>query len=269
MKGLLLKNVNNKALIWEPSTSASVIIIIFSYLKSFRSISSFFGSKPNALIKVTISLDEINLESVLFLNSLPFPLIFFLNPLTSVYVFKILPLNGNTAWFSLFLPCFAEPPAESPSTINNSVPSCLDIWQSASLPGKPLNSNAPFLLTFSRAFLAKSLARAAWTIFARTIFAIDGFWSNHTDNLSFIIVSTIFLTSDETSLSFVCEENFGSGILIDNTHVKPSFISSPEIDNLFFFNKFCSDAYLFTTLVNAFLKPKRWVPPSFWNILFV
>ncbi len=33
---------------------------------------------------------------------------------------RILPLNGNTAWYSLDLPCFAEPPAESPSTKNNS-----------------------------------------------------------------------------------------------------------------------------------------------------
>ena len=48
-------------------------------------------------------------------------------------------------------------------------------------------------------------------------------------------VSTIGLTSDETNLSFVCEENFGSGILTDNTQVNPSLISSPEIVSLFFF----------------------------------
>ena len=39
LNGLLLKKVNNKALICEPSTSASVIIIILPYLKSFKSIS--------------------------------------------------------------------------------------------------------------------------------------------------------------------------------------------------------------------------------------
>ena len=38
-KGLLLKKVNRSALMCEPSTSASVIIIIFPYLKSFKSIS--------------------------------------------------------------------------------------------------------------------------------------------------------------------------------------------------------------------------------------
>ncbi len=53
------------------------------------------GSKPRALIKVTISLDEINFASVFILNS--FPLLFFLDLLVSVYVFKIFPLNGRTA----------------------------------------------------------------------------------------------------------------------------------------------------------------------------
>ena len=189
--------------------------------------------------------------------------------MSSTYVFNIFPLKGKTAWFDLFLPCFAEPPAESPSTINNSVPSCFPIWQSANFPGKPLNSSAPFLLTFSLAFLATSLAIAAWIILAMIIFETDGFWSNHIDNFSFIIVSTIILTSEETNLSFVCEENFGSGIFVDNTQVKPSFISSPEIANLFFFNKLCSLAYLLIILVSALLNPKTWVPPSFWNMLLV
>ena len=31
--------------------------------------------------------------------------------------FNIFPLSGSIAWNFLFLPCFAEPPAESPSTI--------------------------------------------------------------------------------------------------------------------------------------------------------
>jgi hypothetical protein len=34
--------------------------------------------------------------------------------------FKIFPLSGSIAWNSLFLPCFALPPAEFPSTKNNS-----------------------------------------------------------------------------------------------------------------------------------------------------
>jgi hypothetical protein len=39
--------------------------------------------------------------------------------------------------------------------------------------------------------------------------------------------STTGRTSDDTSLSFVCEENFGSGTLTDSTQVRPSRISSP------------------------------------------
>ena len=113
----------------------------------------------------------------------------------------------------------AEPPAESPSTIKSSVPSWLEFWQSANFPGKPVSSSAPFLRTVSRAFLATSLAWAAWIILASITFAIDGFWSNHKESLSLMIVSTIFLTCEETSLSFVCDENLGSGILIDITQV--------------------------------------------------
>ena len=145
----------------------------------------------------------------------------------------------------------------------------MPIWQSANFPGKPLNSKEPFLLTLSLAFLATSLARAAWIIFDKIIFETDGFWSNQIDNFSLIKVSTIFLTSEETNLSFVCDENLGSGILVEITHVNPSLISSPEIDNLFFFNKLCSLAYLFITLVKALLNPNKCVPPSFWKILLV
>jgi len=35
--------------------------------------------------------------------------------------FKILPFSGKIAWKTLSLPCFAEPPAESPSTRYNSL----------------------------------------------------------------------------------------------------------------------------------------------------
>ena len=103
------------------------------------------------------------------------------------------------------------------------------------MPGSPVNSNAPFLLTFSLAFLATSLATAACITLANTILITDGFWSNQTDNFSLIIDSTINLISDETNLSFVWDENLGSGTLIDKTAVNPSLISSPDNETLFFF----------------------------------
>ena len=40
-------------------------------------------------------------------------------------------------------------------------------------------------------------------------------------------LSTAGRTSEETSLSLVCEENFGSATLIDSTAVRPSRQSSP------------------------------------------
>ena len=83
---------------WAPSTSASVMIIILLYL-----IFSISNSGPiPAPIAVTIDLivSEPNILSNLCFST-----------------FIILPLKGNIAWNFLSLPCFADPPAESPSTM--------------------------------------------------------------------------------------------------------------------------------------------------------
>ena len=50
-------------------------------------------------------------------------------------------------------------------------------------------------------------------------------------------LSTTGRTSDETSFSLVCEENFGSGTLTDNTQVIPSRASSPVTLTLAFFER--------------------------------
>ena len=63
-------------------------------------------------------------------------------------------------------PCFAEPPAESPSTRNSSESAGSFSWQSASLPGRPAISSAPLRRVSSRALRAASRARAASMIFA-------------------------------------------------------------------------------------------------------
>ena len=55
---------------------------------------------PIAVINVPISADD-NILSILARST-----------------FKIFPLKGKIAWLDLSLPCFAEPPAESPSTKN-------------------------------------------------------------------------------------------------------------------------------------------------------
>ena len=39
----------------------------------------------------------------------------------------------------------------------------------------------------------------------------------------------------DTSLSFVCDENLGSGTLTDSTQVRPSRMSSPVVSTFAFF----------------------------------
>jgi len=75
-------------------------------------------------------------------------------------VLRTLPLNGSIAWYNLSLPCFADPPAESPSTKNNSFLVLSLDCAGASLPDKDLSLLfffVPFLAS-SLAFLAASLA---------------------------------------------------------------------------------------------------------------
>ena len=80
---------------------------------------------------------------------------------TSLFPFKVC-LVGSIACVNRSLPCFADPPAESPSTIYNSLFEGSFSEQSANFPGSPPPDSAPFL-TVSRAFLAASRALAAFT----------------------------------------------------------------------------------------------------------
>ena len=89
---------------------------------------------------------------------------------------RILPLSGSIACVALVLAFLAEPPAESPSTINISQFSGFLSEQSASFPGRAATDNAVFLVA-SLAFLAASLALLAKTAFSQIIFAIAGFCS--------------------------------------------------------------------------------------------
>ena len=84
--------------------------------------------------------------------------------------FIIFPLKGKIAWLYLSLPCFAEPPAESPSTIKISHSSAFLEVQSANFPGSEPTSNTDFLNTNSLAFWAASLAFLEFNIFSIIIF---------------------------------------------------------------------------------------------------
>ena len=87
-----------------------------------------------------------------------------------------LPRIGRIAWKRRSRPCLAEPPAESPSTMNNSVNDGSRSEQSANFPGSPPPVSA-LLRTVSRALRAASRARAAVMAFSKTFFAIGGFVS--------------------------------------------------------------------------------------------
>ena len=113
--------------------------------------------QPSAVIKVPTS----TLESILSNRAFS--------------TFKIFPFKGNIACVFLTLPCFAEPPAESPSTRNNSDNTGSFSWQSANLPGSPAISKAPFRRVISLAFLAASRARAASIILLTIDFASCGY----------------------------------------------------------------------------------------------
>ncbi len=60
-------------------------------------------------------------------------------------------------------------------------------------------------------------------------FAWAGFSSRNSPSFSATSDSTTPFTSDETSLSLVCDENFGSGSFTDRTAVRPSRESSPVV----------------------------------------
>ena len=113
---------------WAPSTSASVIIIILWYLNFSMSKSSLPIPVPKAVIKVPISwLDSI-------LSGL------------ALSTFSIFPLRGSTAWFFRDLPCFALPPALSPSTIKISRFVGSFSWQSADCQEKDPTKREIFIV---------------------------------------------------------------------------------------------------------------------------
>ena len=73
-------------------------------------------------------------------------------------VFSTLPRSGRIAWRLRSRPCFADPPAESPSTMNSSLDGTPGIVQSLSLPGRfePMRRRA-----LARDLLLRRAARLA------------------------------------------------------------------------------------------------------------
>ena len=87
--------------------------------------------------------------------------------------------------------------------------------------------------------------------------------------MSLTMPSTAGRTSDETSLSLVCEENFGSATFTESTAVKPSRQSSPVSATFSLRATPPEFAYAVIWRVSAPRKPARWVPPSRCGMLLV
>ena len=121
----------------------------------------------------------------------------------------------------------------------------------------------------SRAFLAASRARAASTILAVMVFASPGRSSRNSASLAATTSCTTGCTSELTSLSLVCEENFGSGTFTESTQLRPSRMSSPVVSTLAFFASSWPSMYWFSVRVIAARSPVRWVPPSRCGMLLV
>ena len=153
--------------------------------------------------------------------------------------FKIFPRIGKIAWNSRFRPCFAEPPAESPSTINNSHFSGSLEEQSANFPGRLLISNVPLRRVISRARLAAIRALEATIPFSMICRPTVGFSIKNFMKCSENKRSTTVRTSELPSLVLVCPSNWGSGCLMEMTAVKPSRTSSPERFSSLSFISFC------------------------------
>ena len=91
------KNVRSNVAIWAPSTSASVMMMIFPYRALAMSKSSPIPQPKAVIIFFISSLDSIRSRR-------------------AFSTFRILPRSGRIAWNLRSRPCLALPPAESPST---------------------------------------------------------------------------------------------------------------------------------------------------------
>ena len=85
----------------------------------------------------------------------------------AVATLRILPLSGNTAWIARERACFADPPAESPSTRKISHSWGFVFVQSDSLPGS------------RRRFVTLALATSFFLAFARSSARSKKYCSNH------------------------------------------------------------------------------------------
>ena len=131
------------------------------------------------------------------------------------------------AWCWRSRACLAEPPAESPSTINISESEGSLLEQSANFPGRAKESSTFLRRVNSRARRAASRAFSACIALSMIALAGAGFSSRNSANFCTIAVCTSERISVLPSFVFVCPSNCGSCNFTEMTAAKPSRVSSP------------------------------------------
>ena len=134
---------------------------------------------------------------------------------------------GRIAWYSESRPDFAEPPAESPSTMNSSLRDGSVERQSDSLPGRPPRSPADLRRTSSRARRAAIRACEEETALLMIVLASVGLRSIQSISHSLQVRWTNDFASVLPSLVLVWPSNCGSLSLSETIAARPSRTSSP------------------------------------------
>ncbi len=202
-----------------PSWSASDNIIILSYFKS-----SILKSSPMLVSKADISerISSFCKTWSMRLRS----------------AFRGLPLKGNIAWKRRLRACFADPPAESPSTINSSFFLASRPVQLASLPIRVLLNMLFFWRVTSFALRAASRTLADAMDFLIMVSAVAESAFNNALNASVANASHAMRASTLPNFVLVCPSNWTFDIFTDITKVIPSRKSSPIKLSSFALSKF-------------------------------
>ena len=175
--------------------------------------------------------------------------------------FKIFPRIGRIAWKLRSRAVLAEPPAESPSTINISHLEASLLSQFASFP---LESKENFCFVSRFVFAFSSVLRifAAFSAQESTVFKVSRFLSKNSWISSPVTFAVIREASWLSSFVLVCPSKRGSGCLMEITAVIPLRTSAPVKFASFSFKIPSWRAYWFITVVKIVLNPVIWVPPS-------
>ena len=153
-----------------------------------------------------------------------------MSPIEAFCTLRILPRIGSSAWNSLSRASFAVPSAESPSTMNSSVPSTSVDRQSTSFAGSDDDSSAFLRRCVSLCARAEMRLFISPTIFSST--SADCALSSRFELVkrSPIAVTTVLATmlriAGVPRISFVWPSNCGSAMRTVSTAVSPARMSS-------------------------------------------